>query len=193
MFGQEVWCPQGKRAVSWTESTDHAKKPCVSVQFSRKDCTACPTRAACTLAQHRARSLQLSPREHYEALQAMRAWYASAEGKRQYARRAGIEGTLSKGCGPSGCGGHAIGASRRRTCSTSRRPPRSTSTARSPGSTSAHEPPPGPPASPRWRLPAACLRRPLRSERPCDLRPRVPVSVHTPQSYFLLQQLLIRT
>jgi transposase len=27
----------------------------------------------------------------------MRAWYASAEGKRQYARRAGIEGTLSQG------------------------------------------------------------------------------------------------
>jgi transposase len=27
----------------------------------------------------------------------MRGWYASAEGKRQYARRAGIEGTLSQG------------------------------------------------------------------------------------------------
>jgi transposase len=94
---QEVWCPQGKRAISWTESTDHAKKPCVSVQFSRKDCTACPTRAACTRAQHKARSLQLPPREHYDALQAMRAWYASAEGNRQYARRAGIEGTLSQG------------------------------------------------------------------------------------------------
>jgi transposase len=94
---QEVWCPQGKRAVSWTASTDHAQKPCVSVQFSRKDCTACPTRTACTRAQHKARSLQLPPREHYEALQAMRAWYASAEGQRQYARRAGIEGTLSQG------------------------------------------------------------------------------------------------
>jgi transposase len=60
---QEVWCPQGKRAISWIESTDHAKKPCVSVQFSRKDCTACPARAACPRAQHKARSLQLPPRE----------------------------------------------------------------------------------------------------------------------------------
>jgi hypothetical protein len=85
---QEVWCPQGKRAVSWTESTDHAKKPWVSVQFSRKDCTACPTWAACTRARHKARSLQLPPREQYEALQAMWAWYASAEGRRQRARRA---------------------------------------------------------------------------------------------------------
>jgi transposase len=94
---QEVWCPQGKRAVSWTESTDHAQKLCISVQFSRKDCTVCPTRTACTRAQHNARSLQLPPREQSEALQAMRAWYASAEGQRQYARRAGIEGTLSQG------------------------------------------------------------------------------------------------
>jgi transposase len=94
---QEVWCPQGKQAVSWTEYVDRAEKPSILVQFSRKDCSACPTRAACTRAQHRARSLQLPPREPYEALQAMRAWYASAEGKRQYACRAGIEGTLSQG------------------------------------------------------------------------------------------------
>ena len=94
---QEVWCPQGKQAVSWTEYVDRAQKPWIIVQFSRKDCTACPTRAACTRAQHKARSLQLPPREHYEALQAMRVWYASPEGKRQYARRAGIEGTLSQG------------------------------------------------------------------------------------------------
>jgi transposase len=67
------------------------------VQFSRKDCRACPTRAAGTRAQHKARSLQLPPQEQYEALQAMRVWYASAEGQRQYAHRAGIEGTLSQG------------------------------------------------------------------------------------------------
>jgi len=94
---QEVWCPQGKQAVSWTEYVDRAQKPWIIVQFSRKDCTACPARAACTRAQHKARSLQLPPREHYEALQAMRVWYASPEGKRQYACRAGIEGTLSQG------------------------------------------------------------------------------------------------
>jgi len=94
---QEVWCPQGKQAVSWMEYVDRAHKPWIIVQFSRKDCTACPTRASCTRAQHKARSLQLPPREQYEALQAMRVWYASPEGQRQYARRAGIEGTLSQG------------------------------------------------------------------------------------------------
>jgi hypothetical protein len=94
---QEVWCPQGKQAVSWTEYVDRAHKSWSIVQFSRKDCRACPTRAACTRAQHKARSLPLPPQEPSEALQAMRVWYASAEGQRQYAHRAGIEGTLSQG------------------------------------------------------------------------------------------------
>src|ERR1043166_2272353 len=94
---QEVRCPQGKQAVSWTEYVDRAHKPWIIVQYSRKDCSACPTRASCTRAQHKARGLPLPPQEQYEALQAMRAWYASAEGQRQYAHRAGIEGTLSQG------------------------------------------------------------------------------------------------
>ena len=34
---------------------------------------------------------------HYEALQTARAWYSSEAGQREYARRAGIEGTISQG------------------------------------------------------------------------------------------------
>jgi transposase len=79
---QEAHCPQGKQAVSWTEQVDRAGKASVIVQFSRKDCRACPARAACTRAQHKARSLQLPPREQSEAIQATRAWYASEEGQR---------------------------------------------------------------------------------------------------------------
>jgi len=41
--------------------------------------------------------LKLHPQAPHEALQAARAWYASAEGKQGYQRRAGIEGTLSQG------------------------------------------------------------------------------------------------
>jgi hypothetical protein len=94
---QEAHCPQGKQAVSWTEQVDRAGKASVIVQFSRKDCRACPARAACTRAQHKARSLQRPPREQSEAIQATRAWYASEEGQRLYARRAGMEGTLAQG------------------------------------------------------------------------------------------------
>jgi transposase len=94
---QEAHCPQGKQAVRWTEQGDRAGKASVIVQFSRKDCRACPARAACPRAQHKARSLQLPPREQSEAIQATRAWYASEEGQRLYARRAGMEGTLAQG------------------------------------------------------------------------------------------------
>ena len=56
-----------------------------------------PVRPGRLYSSAQAPSLQLPPQEQYEALQAMRAWYASAEGQRQYAHRAGIEGTLSQG------------------------------------------------------------------------------------------------
>ena len=36
-------------------------------------------------------------REHFEALQEARAWYASEEGRQRYQCRAGVEGTLSQG------------------------------------------------------------------------------------------------
>lgn len=85
-----------------------------------------------------------------------------------------LKGPSPKGCGPLACGARGIGGCQRPTYSMSRPLLPSMSTALSPGSTSAHEPPPGPPASPRWRLPAACLQTPFRSERPLDLLRRVP-------------------
>jgi len=54
-------------------------------------------RAGCTQAPEAPRTLKLHPQAPHEALQAARAWYASAEGKQGYQRRAGIEGTLSQG------------------------------------------------------------------------------------------------
>jgi transposase len=41
--------------------------------------------------------LKLLPQAQYEALKEAREHHASAEGKQEYARRAGIEGTLSQG------------------------------------------------------------------------------------------------
>ena len=47
--------------------------------------------------QDTGRRLHLPSQEHFEALQAARAWYASEEGRQRYQRRAGVEGTLSQG------------------------------------------------------------------------------------------------
>ena len=41
--------------------------------------------------------MTLHPQAEFEALQAARAWYRSAEGQERYQRRAGVEGTLSQG------------------------------------------------------------------------------------------------
>jgi transposase len=93
---QEAWCPQGKRATTWMEQVNSAGQPSLIVKFRARDCAACPTRALCTQSSQ-PRRLMFPPQEQYEALHETRAWYASAEGKRQYAHRAGVEGTLSQG------------------------------------------------------------------------------------------------
>jgi transposase len=95
---QQVRCPQGKTSLSWAERVGPADHPFLQVRFSTQDCGACAQRACCTHAKPpQARTLKFHPRPQYEALQAGGAWYASEEGQRQYARRAGVEGTLSQG------------------------------------------------------------------------------------------------
>jgi transposase len=95
---QQVRCPQGKTSVSWAERVGPADHPLIQVRFSTQDCGACAQRACCTHAKPpQARTIKFHPRPQYEALQAGQAWYASEEGQRQYARRAGVEGTLSQG------------------------------------------------------------------------------------------------
>ena len=74
-----------------------AGAPYVSVWFRRADCGACPARPSCTRGKHQARHLKLQPRAEHEALKAARGRLATKEGRRRYARRAGIEGTISQG------------------------------------------------------------------------------------------------
>ncbi|HEY7492240.1 MAG TPA: IS1182 family transposase [Candidatus Tectomicrobia bacterium] len=94
---QQVRCPQRKTSARWAERIHKSKPPYIQVRFSQQDCGTCSARARCTQAKHAARSIQLHPQDQWEALQAARAWYASAEGQAVYKCRAGIEGTLSQG------------------------------------------------------------------------------------------------
>ena len=94
---RRVRCPQGKLSSAWSRQVDHAGTPYVSVWFRQADCGACPARPLCTRAEHQARHLKLPPRAEHEALKAARERLATKEGRRRYARRAGIEGTLSQG------------------------------------------------------------------------------------------------
>src|SRR5215813_2529652 len=94
---QQVRCPQGHLSTAWWEHGGGQGSRPIIVQFATQTCAPCPVRAACTRAKHRGRRLGLPPRAEAEAVADARAWYASAEGKAQYAQRAGIEGTLSQG------------------------------------------------------------------------------------------------
>ncbi len=95
-------CPQGKLSSGWSarvEGTDveGTGRAYVRILFRQADCSACSVRALCTRNRHQARTLRLQPRAQHEALQDLRQRLASKEGRRLYARRAGIEGTLSQG------------------------------------------------------------------------------------------------
>ena len=93
----QVRCPQGHLSTAWWEHGGGQGSRPIIVQFATQTCAPCPVRAACTRATHRGRRLGLPPRAEAEAVADARAWSASAEGKAQYAQRAGIEGTLSQG------------------------------------------------------------------------------------------------
>jgi transposase len=94
---QVVICPQGRPSAGWYPTHTPRGQPVIQVAFSAADCTPCPVRAQCTRAKGQPRGLTLPTRAEYEAMQAARQRQATAEFAAQYARRAGIEGTISQG------------------------------------------------------------------------------------------------
>jgi hypothetical protein len=94
---KEVLCPEGRVSVAWKEYPEAERGAYISVWFNTSDCRSCPVRALCTRSTKQGRNLKLPARPLYEALQEMRSFIASEEGRRVYAWRAGIEGTISQG------------------------------------------------------------------------------------------------
>lgn len=97
---QVACCPEGKQSVGWA-SYRNSKRPhrsgFVQVRFHPADCRVCPSRTRCTRATKLGRYLNLYPRREHEALVAARAREGTAECRRLYAQRQGIEGTISQG------------------------------------------------------------------------------------------------
>ena len=93
---QVVTCPQGKTSQKWFSWGDEGVER-IGVQFGKAECLSCPVRAHCTHAKASPRKVTFSPREEYEALQATRHRQTTPAFKKVYAKRAGIEGTISQG------------------------------------------------------------------------------------------------
>ena len=92
-------CPEGKESAGWTSGAKHrGAGSVIHVQFRAADCRACPSRSRCTRSRskYQGRVLAVMPQAEHEALAAARARENTAEGKRLYAQRQGVEGTLSQ-------------------------------------------------------------------------------------------------
>jgi transposase len=90
---ETVTCPQGKRSSSWTPCTQKGQAAAVAT-FSSADCGPCPARAQCTTSNKKRRQLTILPRGLAEAQAATRNAEKTTGFQADYARRAGVEGTM---------------------------------------------------------------------------------------------------
>ena len=91
--------PVGKTSTGWTPAVDNRGTAVIKVKFSTTDCRRCAKLSQCVRSQKRypRRTLTIRPQPPYQALQAARQREATDVFRAEYARRAGIEGTISRG------------------------------------------------------------------------------------------------
>jgi transposase len=95
---QQATCPEGHISSSWTPAIDSRTNEVIKIKFSTQDCQACPSRALCTQSiRHTRRTVTIRPHEQYLALKERREQEKTKEFTQVYAKRAGIEGTISHG------------------------------------------------------------------------------------------------
>jgi transposase len=90
-------CPMGCKSKSWSRHSDNYDNPVIKVRFNPRDCRACTSREQCTRSPKLPRVLTLKPFPEYQALKKARLRQATEEFKKLYAKRAGVEGTISQG------------------------------------------------------------------------------------------------
>lgn len=95
---KQATCPQGHHSVCWTERTEQRSgRPIIAVQFATKTCRECEVRVQCTHAEKMPRQVTVRPQAEHEALQQARLSQQTEAFRQDYARRAGVEGTISQG------------------------------------------------------------------------------------------------
>jgi transposase len=92
-----VTCPQGKTSHAWSVQKNAYAATVHSIKFKPNDCIPCPVRARCTRSKRGPRYLIILPQSQHEALQKARKDQQTAEFWKRYAKRSGIEGTISQG------------------------------------------------------------------------------------------------
>jgi transposase len=91
---KQATCPQGAVSSTWKPMRTRDGKQAISVRFAAATCRACPARDKCTTATWTGRQLYLRPPEIHQALAAARTAENTTGFQADYARRAGVEGTM---------------------------------------------------------------------------------------------------
>lgn len=86
----------GKRSNSWTPAIDKFENHVVKIKFTTTDCQVCPNTELCTRSMPPRRTITIRPQAQHEALLAGRKREQTEEYKAEYAKRAGIEGTIAQ-------------------------------------------------------------------------------------------------
>ncbi|MGI4953386.1 MAG: IS1182 family transposase, partial [Janthinobacterium lividum] len=94
---QRATCPAGKVSQSWTPALARGTTPVIKIKFAIADCKACPLRPQCTRSVPARRAITVRPEAQHEALRLGRAREQTASYTAEYARRAGVEGTIAQG------------------------------------------------------------------------------------------------
>ena len=96
---QKARCPEGKDSAGWYRDVKRpGQRARIRAQFRAADCRGCASRSRCTRTRtpNQGRVLAILPRDEHDALAVARARGRTAEGKRLYAQRQGIESTMSQ-------------------------------------------------------------------------------------------------
>lgn len=93
---KQATCPQGHPSHQWS-LLKQKNTTVYNFRFHKKQCDNCLVRVKCTKSATSARSLTIQPQAGYEALRAARQRQKEAVFWQQYAKRAGVEGTISQG------------------------------------------------------------------------------------------------
>jgi len=96
---QKVRCPEGKESAGWYKDVKRpGQRAQVRAQFRAADCRGCASRSRCTRTRSpkQGRVVAILPRQEHDALAVARTREGTAEGRRLYAQRQGIESTLSQ-------------------------------------------------------------------------------------------------
>ncbi len=90
---EQAICPQGEHSLTWKQAQE-GNRASIKIQFATATCRECPVRELCTHSS-RGRSLTVLPKAAQQARHERLAEQFTPDFQQRYARRAGVEATIS--------------------------------------------------------------------------------------------------